>query len=115
MKTEETQADQLYQSFEKQITQLVETLAWNADGPERKKAVSMLSEIPLSIEKIKKQYIILLNSGKPEVRIVGSLDSYDEPETATFQVRTWKTDWQAAADQDENMLTIAARLLYFSQ
>ena len=113
MKTQKKQADQMYQMFAKEVTPHLETLAGLDDGPGHELAIDKLSELPLSVEPIK-QYIILLSWGGPASRIVGKLDSRNEPETATFEVQDWGTPWTAADDQDENMLLQFARLFCFA-
>ena len=113
MKTEETQADQVYKDFAKTITKLVKMPIWDTDNRKREQALSVLNELPLSVETTK-HYNILLSYGGPASRIVGKLDSRNEPETATFEAQNWGTPWTAADDQDENMLLQFARLFYFT-
>lgn len=41
------------------------------------------------------EYEILLCTGGPACRIVGKLDDYNQPETATMEVQDWFTPWTA--------------------
>ena len=113
MKTQKKKSNQMYQGFRKEITPHLETLAGDADGRKHEQAIDKLSELPLSVETTK-HYNILLSYGGPASRIVGKLDSRNEPETATFEAQNWGTPWTAADDQDENMLLQFARLFYFT-
>jgi len=61
------------------------------------------------------QYLILLCTGDPVVRIIGDLTSYSEPETATIEHQDWGTPWKEyslTAEEEETVLTYA-RQFYF--
>jgi len=61
------------------------------------------------------EYEILLCTGGPAVRIVGRLDQYSEPETATLEHQNWGTPWTDAPikREDEETLLTYARQFYF--
>ena len=40
------------------------------------------------------EYMILLCTGRPAVRIIGTLDQYLEPENASIQGQDWFTKWE---------------------
>ena len=113
MKTQKKKSKQMYQSFVKEITPHLETLAGDDDGRKHEQAIDAISEIPLSIESTK-QYEILLSYGGPASRIVGSLDYDNEPETATFQTQDWGTAWQDVPGQDEYILLQFASVFHFT-
>ena len=114
MKTEETQADQVYKDFAKTITKLVKMPIWDTDNRKREQALSVLNELPRSVESTK-QYEIILSYGMPRCRITGSLDNQNKPETATFQTKDWGLPWKDAAGQYKYMLLRFARLFCFSR
>lgn len=59
-------------------------------------------------------YIILLSTGGPALRIVGQLNKYGEPGTATLEFQDWGTPWTAThADEDE--LLAFASVFYFGE
>ena len=58
------------------------------------------------------EYNILLSTGGPATRIIGDLNQYGEPETATLQVQDWFTEWQDYEGGDEKtLLRYASRFL----
>lgn len=42
-----------------------------------------------------KEYCILLCTGGPAVRIIGELDQYNNPQTATLECQDWGTEWES--------------------
>lgn len=61
------------------------------------------------------EYRILLGTGGPASRIIGTLTQYGEPETAQVQGQDWGTPWMDAnqdSDADELVL-IFAGMFYF--
>ena len=61
------------------------------------------------------EYLILLCTGGPAVRIMGDLNRYREPETANIQYQDWFTQWETlptTTEEDEALLAYA-RCLYF--
>jgi len=73
-----------------------------------------ISEDPLSAEVIKR-YEILLCTGGPACRIVGELDEYGQPETATMQYQDWFKPWTDLNidSKQEEILLDYAREFYF--
>ena len=61
------------------------------------------------------EYMILLCTGGPAVRIVGTLNQYGEPDSATIEHQDWITPWtEFDGDNDEAaLLTYAAQFLGF--
>jgi hypothetical protein len=60
------------------------------------------------------EYNILLSTGGPATRIIGDLNQYGEPETATLQAQDWFTQWQDYEGGDEEtLLRYASRFLGF--
>ena len=61
------------------------------------------------------EYEILLCTGGPAVRIVGTLDQWSEPDTATLEHQGWFMPWEDAdiIDDDEQVLLTYARQFYF--
>jgi hypothetical protein len=61
-------------------------------------------------------YNILLCTGGPAVRIVGTLDEYGQPETAQIEYQDWFTPWVSYADtsseEDDALLTYARQFYY---
>ena len=61
-------------------------------------------------------YNILLCTGGPAVRIIGTLDEYGQPETAQIEYQDWFTPWVSYADtsseEDEGLLTYARQFYY---
>jgi hypothetical protein len=66
------------------------------------------------------EYEILLCTGGPAVRIVGTLDQWmgeSEPDTATLEHQNWGTPWTDAPIErdDEQTLLTYARQFYFGE
>ena len=60
------------------------------------------------------EYNILLSTGGPATRIIGDLNQYGEPETATLQVQDWFTAWRDYDGGDEaTLIRYASRFLGF--
>jgi hypothetical protein len=61
------------------------------------------------------EYEILLSTGGPATRIIGKLNKYSEPETASLQVQDWFVPWQEWRGEgfsEETLLTYA-RCFYY--
>jgi len=62
------------------------------------------------------EYKILLCTGGPAVRIIGTLDEYGQPETAQIEYQDWFTPWVSYADtsseEDDALLTYARQFYY---
>ena len=77
----------------------------NDDDEAREQARERIQEDPLSVqvrcpwqsvgeENVKPdQYNILLCTGEPAVRIIGTLSEYLEPDSARIQYQDWGTPW----------------------
>ncbi|MCI0560519.1 MAG: hypothetical protein MN733_18690 [Nitrososphaera sp.] len=63
------------------------------------------------------EYLILLCTGGPAVRIIGQLDEHGQPETAMLQYQDWFTSWteyRLTGEQEETLLTYAQQF-YFGE
>ena len=83
-------------------------------------------EMPLSIqvrsgwhtlqdEMVAEEFEILLVWGGPAVRIIGKLDEYKEPSTATLEGQDWFTPWTRTTGQDPETVLEFARLFFFGE
>jgi len=65
------------------------------------------------------EFEILLCTGGPAVRLIGTLNHYGDPETSKMQVQDWFQPWTdfepANDDDDEDVLLTYARCFYFGQ
>ena len=61
------------------------------------------------------EYCILLSTGGPAVRIVGDLNQWKEPVSATLQVQDWGTPWTDYREADEDTLLQYANCFYFGE
>lgn len=90
-------------------------------------ALQRIQEDPLSIEVRSgwytpgstpepEEFKILLGTGGPAVRIVGELDNYDQPSSATLQVQDWFTPWVSVVctTEEREKLLEYAQQFYFS-
>ena len=59
------------------------------------------------------EYRIMLSWGGPAARIVGDLDVYGQPETATLEVQDWGTPWTEYTGDDPDVLLRYARFFYY--
>jgi len=61
------------------------------------------------------EYMILLCTGGPAVRIVGDLDGYQQPETANLEYQDWFTPWEQypLTGEEEKTLLTYAQHFYF--
>jgi hypothetical protein len=112
------------------IKEMVEALRnANTDDyhKERDDALNTIQEDPLSVEVRSgwvapgadmepEEYMILLCTGGPAVRITGSLDQFFEPNTAKIEYQDWFTPWveMAISNEDETVLLEYCREFYFS-
>jgi len=61
------------------------------------------------------EYQILLGTGGPAVRIVGTLNRLGEPETAVLEYADWGTPWTAypaGAEEEQALLEFACQFYY---
>ena len=102
----------------------------NAVGDDRPIAAAedAIQESPLSVEvrsgwynpsdfqpkpEAAAEYRIMLAWGGPAARIVGGLDAYGQPETATLEVQDWGTPWTEYAAEDPEVLLRYAQFFYY--
>lgn len=99
----------------------------NDDDEAREQARERIQEDPLSVqvrcpwkfvgeENVKPdQYNILLCTGGPAVRIIGTLSEYLEPENARIQYQDWGTPWTdypLTSEQEATVLEYAQQFYY---
>lgn len=83
------------------------------DDEERERGIERIMEDPLSVEVRSgwvspgtemeaTEFCILLCSGGPAVRIVGTLGPYSEPDTARVEYQDWFQPWAVLALTNEN-------------
>lgn len=87
---------------------------------EREEAIQAIVEDPLEIsvregwhgigeEATPEEFLILLCTGGPAVRIIGELDRYGHPENPCIQYHDWFTSWETLFDlTDEELEAIQA-------
>ena len=130
MKDEERAKDQARAQLDS-IIEMVNELQGigNADYDDeaREQAEQRIHEDPLSLEIRSGWYVpgatpepyefkILLCTGGPAVQIVGNLNEYNEPETATLQYQDWFTEWKNYTDisgDELNALLEYCQCFYF--
>lgn len=63
------------------------------------------------------EYMILLCTGGPAVRIIGDLNKYCEPETAKIEFQDWFTPWENMPldSEEENIVLKYAQNFYFGE
>ena len=61
------------------------------------------------------EYLILLCTGGPAVRITGDLNEHSEPVTAHLEHQDWGTPWTEYRAADEDILLEYARQFYFGE
>jgi hypothetical protein len=65
------------------------------------------------------EFEILLCTGGPAVRLIGTLGQHNEPETVTMQVQDWFQPWTdfvpAMDNSDEDVLLTYARCFWFGE
>jgi hypothetical protein len=111
------------------ICEMVTALGAAGNDGEREAAQTRIEEDPLSVEvrgdwhapgsegSKPSEFMILLCTGGPAVRIRGELDRYSEPEKPRVEYQDWFTPWQGLPDvsDDENgALVEYCRLFYFA-
>ena len=97
------------------------------DDEIRENAMQRIHEDPLSLEVRSGWYVpgtkaepyefkILLCTGGPAVQIIGNLNEYNEPESATLQYQDWFTKWENYTDisgDESNALLEYCQCFYF--
>ncbi len=94
----------------------------------REKALQTIQEDPLEVSvragwhtpgqnAEDEEYLILLCTGGPAVRIIGDLGGYKEPESAKLQYQDWFTEWEnyPLTDEDEKAVLKYVRTFYFGE
>ena len=61
------------------------------------------------------EYCILLSTGGPASRIVGDLNQWKEPASATLQVQDWGTPWTDYREADQDTLLKYADCFHFGE
>jgi hypothetical protein len=77
-------------------------------------AEQAIFDSPLCVE-VERRYVLLLTTGGPALRIVGSLDEYDEPATAVLEAQDWGTPWTRvplSGVQDDTLLAYARHFCF---
>ena len=78
-----------------------------ADGKESEQALDRMREAPLSVEvrggwhtagaeivgNDAAEYVVLLSTGGPALRVWGEIGRYSEPENAQLQMQDWGVPW----------------------
>lgn len=96
------------------------------DCASRDDAEQRIQEDPLSLEVRSgwvevgqpleaEEFMVLLTTGGPAVRIVGELDQYKEPSRAWLEVQDWGTPWTQYFDADQDVLLTYCRQFYFGE
>ena len=108
---------------------MIAALTAAGNDEEREAAQTRIEEDPLSVEvrgawqpvggegAKPVEFMILLCTGGPAVRIRGELDRYSEPEKPRIEYQDWFTPWQNLSDvsDDQNdALFEYCRLFYFA-
>jgi len=109
------------------ITEMVKALK-NGEEIDGQDPAERIHEDPLSVEvrsdwhspgdgnDKSTEYMILLCTGGPAVRIIGELDEYGQPETAKIEYQDWFTPWvryaNTSSEEDETLLTYARQFYY---
>ena len=61
------------------------------------------------------EFRLLLATGGPAVRIIGSLDQYGQPDGARLETQDWGTPWTEYTQADELVLLKYAGCFYFGE
>jgi hypothetical protein len=95
------------------------------DGEDAEDALQEIHGDPLSVEVrsgwqslgeplTAAEYCLLLGTGGPAVRIVGTLNAHNEPDSATLETQDWGTPWTEWRGEDDlNVLLTYAQQFYF--
>jgi len=125
METAEQQAQAQLES----IVEMIATLRAASNDNEREAAQIRIAEDPLSVEvrgdwhapggegAKPSEFMILLCTGGPAVRIRGELDRYSEPEKPHIEYQDWFTSWRelpVATDEENDAVLDYCRQFYFA-
>jgi len=110
------------------IVEMIAALRTARSDEEREAAQTRIEEDPLSVEvrgdwhapggegAKPSEFMILLCTGGPAVRIRGELDRYSEPEKPRIEYQDWFTPWRelpVATDEGNDALLDYCRQFYF--
>ena len=106
--------------------ELAELVAAAGECESREDAERRIQEDPLSIEVRSgwtslgeplqaEEFNILLGTGGPAMRIIGELDEYKQPYSATLQAQDWFTPWTDYRGGDEDVLLTYCQQFYFGE
>jgi hypothetical protein len=122
-------AEQQGRSQLESIVAMVGALCAAANDNEREAAQTTIQEDPLSIEvrgdwhavgadaAKPSEFMILVCTGGPAVRIIGELDKHCEPENATVEYCDWFTAWHTlhgVTETETDALLEYCRQFYFA-
>lgn len=111
-----------------QLESIVEMVAaLNTDDDKRDKAIQVIHEDPLSVQvrepwhdigknPAPDEFMILLCTGGPAVRIVGDLDRCAEPENPRIEYQDWGAPWtelHSITEEQEKALLTYCQQFYF--
>lgn len=102
--TDTDHARQNAASWSETIAEMIRALEASPGDGYDTSAEDAIQEAPLSVEvrtgwfmpgqtRKAEEYQILLSWGGPSLRITGTLNAYDEPETADLEYQDWGTPW----------------------
>ena len=109
------------------IVEMVEALQKAETDEEREAAETAIQEDPLSVEVRSgwyapgvtdtkpEEYNLLLGTGGPATRIIGTLNDYGEPETARLEVQNWFKPWTEYTDVNDKVLLTYSQQFYFGE
>ena len=114
-----------------QLESIQEMVKAMEDENERENAIERIWEDPLSVQvrsdwytpgdredcRKPSEYTILLCTGGPACRMIGTLNEYGEPETATIEHQDWGTPWTELrlTRDEENVCLQYAQQFCFGQ
>ena len=116
----QTEANEAYQSAKSDFAEQIARLE-NENEEISEKAREEIQDEPLETATKSdfdgsKQYMILLGTGGPAMRIYGELDEYGQPMTAEYQYQNWFTPWTTADESaDDKNLLAYAQVFYFGE
>jgi hypothetical protein len=107
-------AKQQAQAQLESIMEMVTTLHTAVDDDQREKAQTTIYEDPLSVQVRSgwhepgeravepSEFMILLCTGGPAVRLIGELNQYGEPDEARIEYQDWFTPWETLFDVSDD-------------
>lgn len=107
--------------------ELAELQSEAGDCEDSDEARQLIEEDPLSIlvrsswhyvcdeNPVNVEFQILLSTGGPASRIIGELNSYNEPSNMRLEVQDWGTPWTEYRDTDYGILVDYCECFYFGE